>query len=144
LTFSKEGVNFESIINLILYKMYTKRNCHECGNALNGRSDKRFCSDICRNVYHNRERIAQTETIREVNLILSRNRRILMHCLEGRSAKVPSSYLSARGFDFNYFTHQISDPTGEVTVFCYELGYQKLGNDKVSVQRDAGFMRMLA
>ena len=114
--------------------MYSVKKCNECGEAMNGRSDKRFCSDLCRNVYHNRERISQTQKIREVNTILSRNRRILKQCLESRSTKIPLSYLYKNGFDFNYFTHHVKDPKGELVVFCYEVGYQQMGNDKISVQ----------
>ena len=125
---------FVLLLILSLNYMYLVKKCNECGEAMNGRSDKRFCSDLCRNVYHNRERISQTEKIREVNIILSRNRRILKHCLEGRSSKVPVSYLYKCGFDFNYFTHQVKDLQGELVVFCYELGYQQMENDKIAVR----------
>ena len=40
------------------------------------------------------------------------------------------------GFDFNYFTHHIKDPQGELVVFCYELGYQQMDNDKITVRID--------
>ena len=31
-----------------------KKNCLECGEAFNGRIDKKFCSDYCRNTYNNK------------------------------------------------------------------------------------------
>ncbi|HOY48641.1 MAG TPA: hypothetical protein PL185_06355 [Flavobacteriales bacterium] len=124
--------------------MYSTKNCPECGEIVHGRSDKRFCSDLCRNVYHNRERISESEAVKEVNLILSRNRKILNTCFQGRVRRVASSYLSARGFDFRYFTHQSINPNGDVTLFCYEIGYQKLDNDKIALQRDMNRVRLLA
>ena len=129
---------FVSLLNLSLSIMYSVKKCKECGEVLLGRSDKRFCTDLCRNVFHNRERISETEKIREVNNILSRNRRILKTCLEGRSSKIPLSYLYKRGFDFNYFTHQVKDNQGELVVFCYEVGYQQMGNDKIAVRMEQG------
>lgn len=127
---------FVLLLIISLFIMYPVKKCKECGDALLGRSDKRFCTDLCRNVYHNRERISETEKMREVNIILSRNRRILKTCLEGRSSKIPLSYLYKRGFDFNYFTHQVKDKEGELVVFCYEVGYQQMDNDKIAVQKE--------
>ena len=31
-----------------------ERKCLECGTVLKGRSDKKFCSDYCRNTYNNK------------------------------------------------------------------------------------------
>ncbi len=124
--------------------MYSNKNCPECGEIVHGRSDKRFCSDICRNVYHNRERLNQSEAVKEVNLILSRNRRILQQCFLSKTRRVHTAYLSSCGFDFRYFTHQGMNPKGDLVVYCYEIGYQKLGNDKVALQRDLSRPRLLA
>ena len=35
------------------------RRCPVCGRAIAGRSDKKFCSDICRTFYHNKRRLSK-------------------------------------------------------------------------------------
>lgn len=116
--------------------MHTERNCPNCDGPVSGRIDKRFCSDLCRNDYHNKERISDARSVRYVNQILNRNRKILRDCSSSRSPKFPTAYLSSRGFDFNYFTHQVKDARGDVHVYCYDLGYQKLDDGYISLILD--------
>lgn len=101
--------------------MTTLRNCPECGDLIHGRSDKRYCSDICRNSFHNRNRIERHDTIREVNQILFRNRRILLDCMNNRREVVPENYLTVRGYNFNFFTHKVDQQDGDA-MFCYDVG----------------------
>ena len=35
------------------------RRCPVCGRAIAGRSDKKFCSDICRAFYHNERKLSK-------------------------------------------------------------------------------------
>ena len=54
-----------------------EKSCEECGKAIFGRIDKRFCSDQCRNSFNNRLNSDITNYIRNVNNALRKNRRIL-------------------------------------------------------------------
>ena len=47
-----------------------KKQCLECGEPLQGRVDKRFCGDYCRNTYHNRSNRGASAIIRQVNRVL--------------------------------------------------------------------------
>ena len=54
-----------------------KKVCLDCGETIKGRSDKKFCNDICRNSYNNKLNSDTTNYVRNVNNILRKNRRVL-------------------------------------------------------------------
>ena len=55
-----------------------EKRCLECGEMLHGRTDKKFCSDACRNTYNNKlKSVAGSQYVRKVNGILKRNRNIM-------------------------------------------------------------------
>jgi predicted nucleic acid-binding Zn ribbon protein len=58
------------------------RNCPACGKPLNGRVDKRFCDDYCRNGYNNQLKSASNNLVRNINNALGKNRRILKSLLQ--------------------------------------------------------------
>jgi hypothetical protein len=111
--------------------------CLECNEVVQGRADKKFCSDSCRVAHHNQRRITESHSLRAVNLILSRNRSILLHFLDETNAKVEmqSHQLSLKGFDFSFWTHQVNEPGGNTTSYCYDVGYQLLNQSKVLITR---------
>lgn len=115
----------------------TKKLCLECGDALRGRADKKFCNDFCRNAYNNRQNTEQNNFMRQVNGILRRNRRILDgHIKTGEEmGRVTGQRLLGEGYDFKYHTHQIANKKGQVYTFCYDLGFLPLDNDWLLVVR---------
>ena len=115
--------------------MYNHPNaCLECGHKLIGRSGKKYCSDMCRNAYHNRSRVVENDYIKTVNTILQRNRRILMdYSSAARQSRIPAIALQAEGFDFRFYTHCKPDRTGKIVVYCYEFGYLRTENEQVKV-----------
>ncbi|MFP4024539.1 MAG: hypothetical protein ACLFVR_08430 [Thiohalospira sp.] len=100
------------------------RKCPECGEKIVGRADKKFCSDQCRNTYNNRLNSDASNTVRNVNNILRKNRRILAG-LNKQSGKtiVNKETLLTSGFNFTYHTHTYTTKKGDVYHFCYEQGY---------------------
>jgi predicted nucleic acid-binding Zn ribbon protein len=103
--------------------------CLECGAKLIGRSDKKFCSDQCRNTYNNRLNKDETAYMKNVNRILRKNRRILKELNPGGKTKVKKQTLLAKGFVFKHFTHIFRNKEGKIYYFCYEYGYLPLDND---------------
>ncbi len=103
-----------------------EKNCLECGEKIHGRSDKKFCGEMCRNNYHNKLNSVNTNYIRNVNNILRRNRRILQDLISDDTEKAGREKLINRGFNFNYFTHQRTTKKGSKYYFCYEYGVAKL------------------
>ncbi len=100
------------------------KNCPECNDEIIGRSDKKFCSDQCRNTYNNRLNSDASNTVRNINNILRKNRRILQS-LSKKAAKtmVSKDILLSKGFNFTYHTHNYTTKKGVNYHFCYEHGY---------------------
>ncbi|NCI48555.1 hypothetical protein GWC95_01380 [Sediminibacterium roseum] len=113
-----------------------RKNCLSCDRAIQGRSDKKFCNDSCRNLHHNKRKMPATACVRHINRVLLRNRRILQGLFTSsrQTIKTPKKKLEEQRFDFRYFTHQSSNRRGQRCVFCYEFGYRVL-KDVVMVSR---------
>lgn len=111
-----------------------KGSCLECRGDFRGRTDKKFCSDACRNAYHNRLNRDCNNLVRTVNNRLRKNYRILRHlAVEWRSATVHRASLADRGFDFESITRVKSSPQGEPCYCVYDLGYIPLGEDRIKI-----------
>jgi hypothetical protein len=105
------------------------KTCLYCDKPLQGRSDKKFCDDQCRNNYNNQLNSDNNNHVRNINNILRRNRRILEELNTTGKTNMPKSKLQERGFNFNYFTNLFKTKEGKTYFFCYEQGYLPLDND---------------
>ena len=112
-------------------KRYTMSNrlCLDCGEPIRGRSDKKFCSDQCRNNFNNRLNSDSNNLVRNVNNILRKNRRVLQELNPEDKAKTHRTKLLEKGFDFNYITNLYTTKKGTTYFFCYDYGYLPLEND---------------
>ena len=54
-----------------------ERLCLDCGEAVKGRTDKKFCDDSCRNNYNNRLKSENGIVFNRINSILKKNRTLL-------------------------------------------------------------------
>lgn len=116
-----------------------EKTCLDCGEPLKGRTDKKFCSDQCRNSYNNRLNTEATNLVRNVNAILRKNRRILTELNPAEKTTVHKDKLVNRGFNFSYFTSIYVTQKGHTYKFCYEYGYLPIENDfYMLVLRDNG------
>ena len=107
-----------------------KRLCQSCGQILQGRTDKKFCDDGCRNNFNNQQNSVQNKEIRIINRVLKRNRAILLAILSvgEKPTKVDREYLLLEGFNFRYMTHQEAGPAGQSYQICYDVGLISLKN----------------
>lgn len=110
-----------------------KRTCLDCGKVLQGRSDKKFCDDYCRNNYNNKQHREANAQIRKVNAILRKNRKILKTLNPNGKAKVRKQELMVKGFNFNYFTNIYTTRKGHTYFFCYDQGYLPIQNDHLAL-----------
>ena len=113
------------------------RVCLECGESIVGRTDKKFCTDACRNIYHYRSNNAPINYVRNVVNALKRNRRILMELNDGVQGvkKVHRDRLVDKGYNFMYHTHTYRTMKGNVYVFCCEHGYLELSDNWYTLVR---------
>ena len=110
-----------------------KKVCLDCGESIKGRSDKKFCNDICRNSYNNKINSDTTNYVRNVNNILRKNRRILEENLKGETTTIPKQKLADKGFNFKYYTNQIITKNNHSYLYCYEFGYLLLDKEMVLI-----------
>ena len=100
-----------------------EKYCQECQAPLRGRADKKFCSDSCRNSYHNQLNSDASSLMRNVNNTLRKNRRILAGLNPNGKARVNRETLARKGFNFSYFTNIYRTKSGTTYCFCYDQGY---------------------
>lgn len=111
----------------------TIKKCMECGETIRGRTDKKFCSDQCRNSYNNRLNSDNNNFVRNINNILRKNRRILQSLNPEGTTKVGKDELLTNGFNFNYHTNTYTTKSGKTYFFCYEFGYLPLEGDMFAI-----------
>ncbi|MBB6500427.1 hypothetical protein [Pedobacter cryoconitis] len=109
--------------------------CLDCGDAVNGRADKKFCGDHCRCNYNNSINKTRNDSVKQINRILRKNAGILENLSRQGVEITTIPTLRAIGFDFTFFTHRLSDPAGKVCTFCYDYGYIELEKEKLSIRR---------
>ena len=106
-----------------------KKQCLECGDEFIGRSDKKFCSDYCRNAYNNKVDSEAKNLIRNTNNRLKKNYKVLNKLNPTGKTKIPKSKLIDEGFYFQYFTSIYTTKTGNTYYYVYNEGYLPLEKD---------------
>jgi YHS domain-containing protein len=112
-----------------------ERLCLDCQKPIWGRADKKFCNDFCRAAFNNSQNTDGRESIKEINLILKHNRKLLKEKAANGNRKVKRETLLRNGFNFDFHTHLHTTENGETYFFCYEHGYLGLNNEEVLVVR---------
>ena len=107
-----------------------QKECPECEAKIIGRVDKKFCSDYCRNAYHNKLNKDSKNLVRNINNRLRKNYRILssFSLKEGKTSTTKTRLLD-KGFDFEFITNLYTTKKGATYYFVYDLGYLPLDND---------------
>lgn len=106
-----------------------EKACIECGEKIVGRTDKKFCSDYCRNAYNNNLNKDRKNLVRNINNLLRKNYRILEELNPTDKTKTSKSKLLAKGFNFEYFTSTYTTKAGNTYYFIYDQGYLPLEGD---------------
>lgn len=99
------------------------KNCLECGDAFEGREDKKFCCDGCRNSFNNKINKDTNNFMRNINNTLRKNYRILSEINTDRKTKTTRTQLLKKGFDFEFYTNQLQTKSGKTYYFVYNQGY---------------------
>ncbi|SOC79664.1 hypothetical protein SAMN06296241_1195 [Salinimicrobium sediminis] len=110
-----------------------EKTCLECGEKIVGRTDKKFCSDYCRNAYNNNLNKDSKNLVRNVNNQLRKNYRILEELNPDGKIRISKLKLAAKGFNFDYFTSIYTTKTGNTYYFVYDQGYLPLEGDSYAL-----------
>jgi predicted nucleic acid-binding Zn ribbon protein len=126
-------------ISLSKHSCYLKiraveRKCLDCGDTIRGRTDKKFCSDQCRNNYNNRLNRDSNNFIRNVHGLLRKNRRILADLYDEGKSRIHKDALFALGYNFSFFTHVIETSNGVKYHYCFEYGYRDMGDNFIELK----------
>lgn len=106
-----------------------EKECLECGETIKGRVDKKFCSDYCRNAWHNKNNKDSSNLVRNINNQLRKNYRVLETLNPEDKTRTSKSKMLLHGFNFEYFTSIYTTKTGKVYYFVYDQGYLPLEKD---------------
>jgi len=117
-----------------------ERVCLDCGAKLLGRSDKKFCSDQCRNNYNNRLNRDQNNYVRNVHSQLRRNRKILSDLLDSGHHHIHRDALIAQGYNFTFFTHLVETPDRARWSYCFEYGFREAEKGYLEMQMSSAYM----
>jgi len=117
-----------------------EKRCLDCGDLLHGRSDKKFCSDQCRNNYNNRINRDSNNFVRNVHALLRKNRRILSDLYSEGNFNIHKDALVALGYNFSFFTHIIETSAGIVFHYCFEYGYSDTGDDFLKINYNSRYI----
>jgi len=107
--------------------------CKECGSNLMGRIDKKFCSDGCRNSFHNRIYRDELTGIRLINRVLARNRKLLKDLFDNNEKECPKERLMELGFNFSYFTSMVGKSSVNKHYYCYDFEYYYTANKLIYI-----------
>ncbi|MBP6511532.1 MAG: hypothetical protein KA347_02555 [Bacteroidia bacterium] len=108
------------------------KKCNECGDLITGRSDKKFCSDMCRNAHHNKFNGYRNALIRHVNHKLRKNRFILFELSKGKAKEFSRDELIYHGYDWQFFTEELV-LTEHTHRFCYDFGVEFDADNRVRI-----------
>lgn len=119
-----------------IYKMDEQRCCLACEKPVKGRTDKKFCNEVCRNGFNNRLKAESNNLVRNINHALTKNRRILegLFCEHDKIVTASATQLLQKGFQFKYSTHHYTNKKGNTYFFCYDYGYLVIENKYLLVR----------
>jgi predicted nucleic acid-binding Zn ribbon protein len=113
-----------------------KVRCIQCGKENQGRSDKRFCSQDCKNAWHADRRQELQAIMGKVNAALRRNWVLLVRVLDGGYRKqVRRVELEALGFRWNYMTELFVSEGGRTFYLVYDCAWAELSDGEVLILR---------
>ncbi len=110
-----------------------KRCCAFCGKELTGRSDKKFCDDMCRNNHAYQQGKFDNEVINRINKSLLYNRNILRSITRRGRKIVKKQILVDKDFDFNVITGLYKTHRHQEYMLLYDYAYRCINDEDVVV-----------
>ena len=111
-------------------------HCLECGDEIpyGSRQDRKFCSETCRNHYHNDRRSYDRIVHQRVDNAIQKNYRILRHLLDLGLTQAGNDELFLLGFRKEFKT-ACSVNNRRMESRCYEISYRETGSRIYEITR---------
>ena len=111
-------------------------HCLECGDeiAYGKRCDCKFCSDSCKNRWHNRNAQGMRHYREKCDRVLEKNHRILSELIEQGVTTLELPELLSKGFKPEYATTALRGRTS-LLMSCYDIHYRMTGQKIFSIGR---------
>ena len=97
--------------------------CPQCGRPVSGRSGKRFCSEACKNGWHNEKTRESRLGRSRIITALSHNHSILEKVLRNGILSIDLMTLENMGFRPAYITGYTPARNGNGTCRCFDISY---------------------
>ena len=110
-------------------------SCLECGTEFYGRPDKKFCSPVCKNKYHNREASSVRHTRNYIITALQINYNILRDLLREGRRSASLQDLAIRGFNPGYVTGHSAGKCGHNEYSCFDIKYYQSSSKVFNLRR---------
>lgn len=106
-------------------KQKERGECLECGTAIYGRSDKKFCSVTCKNAYHNNILNGQKKARNRTIAALTVNYDILDKLIKNNIRTIGIDRIKELGFDENYSTGHRHGRFNRNEESCFDITYYR-------------------
>jgi hypothetical protein len=112
-----------------------KRYCLNCEKVITGRSDKKYCCDVCKNEHHQANASDFAYIQKRLNKKLKANRNILKEILGKQTSCIVSmDLLGGKGYEVNYLTHYKDVGTKEKRYYyVFDYGFCEEDDGRLKV-----------
>lgn len=110
------------------------KKCSVCQNEFEGRSNQKYCSQKCKNAFHNKEIKLKEHHIKLINRELHKNWVTLQKLYDiYRSSPISREIVLKYGFNQKYHTHIYKSPNGESYNMVYDMAYKPYFDDQIQI-----------
>ena len=116
-------------------KSRKSERCLECGHSIKyGRTDKKFCSDACKNHWHNRQRKEFLKVHSKVLHVLDKNYGILDLCVRQGKSSMDLGDAIQWGFNPEYITG-LRKYRMRMECRCFDIKYYRSENKLYGIEK---------
>ena len=127
----------EYVTQILIAMSQQKKYCRLCKKIVRGRSDKKFCSNACKNEYHFRLRKSTQGVVTETDKILHRNRPILLECIgkNKKQIRISRTILDKKKFNHSYITGYYINSKEKVYHLIYDFAWMEFSDGSILIIR---------
>ncbi len=112
-----------------------KLTCISCGKQFAGRTDKKYCSLACKNIYNYNRRQQTKSATQTIDAILHKNREILDVIMGPKRKKmyILKTELTQMGFQFPYMTGYYTNSKDKLYHYIYDFAWMEFTGEKLMI-----------